>query len=128
VSTLKQSDLTFLLVFVLVQRSWNDTQMQTLRRRKLEAGRGAEGKLLSLLRGMTKPVEIDGLGVELALRALGPSVNSSTNPLWTKTLKLMGVNYPAIEGRIAKEAAAKKRAKAASAKKKATKKPAKKAA
>src|SRR6185437_16564142 len=109
---LPAAELLHLLVHALVKRSWNDVQTAVLRRRGLEANGGAEGKLLAHLRELTKSEEVAGLGLELALRAVAPANYTPGGALWGSTLKALGIDYAAIEKRIADEAKAKKKAKA----------------
>jgi ParB/RepB/Spo0J family partition protein len=128
VKRLKAPQLLRVVVGALVDRTWNDDQMVIIRRRELTPaqgegkkrgyGVGAEELLQRHLKAMTKPDDVAGLGLELALLWLAPGRNQPAGPAWRTTLGALGVNYDALERIVTAEAKAKKDAKKSKGKKK----------
>ncbi len=118
---LGSGDLIRLLTRALVARTWDDSEKKIMSRRGVEKvkGKGARGVLETYLHSMKKPAEVAGLGLELALWTFAPTRWGSTEREWGETLKAAGVNFAAIEKRLAAEAKAKKAARKPKGKKKA---------
>jgi ParB/RepB/Spo0J family partition protein len=111
---LSSAQVLRLLTHALVERSWNDVQMAVSWRRGLEDGKrgtGVEQRLLAYLKTLAAPAEVAGLGLELALRTIAPGKWNPAKPVWGETLKALGINFDAVEKKIAVEAKAKKAAK-----------------
>jgi ParB/RepB/Spo0J family partition protein len=112
VGALKTAQLVRLLTYVLVERTWNDSQMAVSRRRGLEKPRkgpsAVEGRLLAYLKTLTKANDVAGLGVELALRSIAPGKWTPSKPIWGETLKALGLKFETFERQVAAEAKAKK--------------------
>lgn len=115
---LTEPQLMRLLAEALIEGIDDETGRRIVMRRGLDGGKGASGsyesrkKLTSWLKGMTKPVDVTGMAIELALRQFAPRKWSPASASWAATLKALGINFAAIEKKVAAEAKAKKKAKA----------------
>jgi ParB/RepB/Spo0J family partition protein len=120
-SKLGAPGLIRLLTRVLVARTWDDSEKKIMARRGVEKvkNQGTRGALEAYLRTLSKPADVAGLGLELALWTVAPSRWGGKEREWDETLKATGVNFAAIEKKVAAEAKAKKTAKK-SARKRAT--------
>lgn len=106
-----------IIVRGLIKRSWNDSQMAVIRRRKLEEPKAgektrvrrlpAEDRLLRYAEKLST-AELCGLGIELALEMEAPARHRSATPVWGATLKTLGIDFAKIEAEIAGEQKAKK--------------------
>ena len=108
-----------LLVRALVRSSWDDTHQAIVRSRELDKKKGSfRGALKAVLAhaDTLDATGLAGLGLEIALRKFGPSRHSPANPEWSEALKVLKIDFAAIERQIAKDA---KDAKAKAPKKKA---------
>jgi ParB/RepB/Spo0J family partition protein len=103
-----------LVVRSFASRAWNEVQVGILERRGIKVKGNAEAALVKLAKDSEDHV-LDGLALELALRSGAPwhgSSGPSGQPgLFAEGLKLFGVNFEAIEKRVAAEAKEKKGAK-----------------
>lgn len=119
VDRLGPAPLMRLLAEALIEGISDETGRRIVMRRGLDGGKGSSGsyesrrKLTACLKGLTKPADVLGLAFEVALRQFAPEKWSPARPTWATTLKSLGVNFAAIEKRVAAEAAAKKKAKKA---------------
>jgi ParB/RepB/Spo0J family partition protein len=113
IGKLGSAGLVRLLTRALVARTWDDSEKKVMSRRGVTKvkGQGTRGTLEAYLRTLTKPSDVAGLGLELALWTFAPTRWGSTEKEWGETMKVTGVNFAAIERKLKDEAAAKKKAK-----------------
>jgi ParB/RepB/Spo0J family partition protein len=139
VGKVPDAKLIDLLVRTLAARAWSEVQASVLERRGGKPKAGSYETALLKLVNDGKPEDVAGIGLELALRASAPwhaYANSSggRSEGWRSGLKLVGVDFDAIERRIVAEdkerqkAKGRKKAKAAPAAQPRAKKAAKKKA
>lgn len=113
-SKLPAAHLQALLVQALLVGCWDEIHQAIIKRRAIDIGKHAPGDdrpLLKYFAGLKKPADIAGLGLEIALREIAPGKYKDAPPEWSSTLKKLGVNFAAIEKKLADEAKAKKTAK-----------------
>lgn len=105
--------LVRLLTRALVARTWDDSEKKIMSRRGVDRakGKGTRSVLEEYLRTLTKPADVAGLGMELALWTFAPSRWGSKEREWDDTLRAVGVNFAAIEKKLAADAKAKKKGK-----------------
>lgn len=120
VQKLAGARLLRLLTYGMIDRAWDDARSAVLRRRGLDPSKdakksryvGSEDRLFKYLKTLSKDEDVAGLGLELILRGVAPSRNGPADLIWGETLKTLGIDFAAIEKKLAGEAKAKKKAKA----------------
>lgn len=99
----------------VIETSWHDSESAIVKRRKLAESvgkkRAKEVDLDAYLKTLTKPQDVAGLGLEVVLWSCAPSRYSKGEPVWAEIIKALGIDYPAIERRVAAEAKAAKKTK-----------------
>jgi hypothetical protein len=119
-SRLDGGQLVRLITHAMIERAWDEVQKTVIRRRGLEEAKGktkrvnsttAERLLLTYLKTLTKPADVAGLALEVALREVAPGKWKTPTPIWGDTLKALGIKFEDIEKTVAAEAKAKKKAK-----------------
>lgn len=125
VDRMTEDELIHLLVQTLIGLCYKENE-ETIRRR-LPAQPGgkkapvdAEKAMLAHLKTLTEPADVAGLGLEVALRTGAPARWKTADPVWSETLKTLGLRFDTFEKQAATEEKAKAKA-AADAKKQAKK-------
>jgi ParB/RepB/Spo0J family partition protein len=115
VDRMTDNGLVRLLVQTLIGLCYEENE-DTIRRR-LPAQEGgkkapvdAEKAMLAHLKTLTAAADVAGLGLELVLRTGAPARWKTADPVWSETLKTLGLKFDTFEKQAAAEAKAKAKA------------------
>lgn len=103
-------NLVRLMSVILIDRAYEDAE-QIATRRGIEFKKGKGREALRLHLNKMPDAQVANLGLELALMDIAPGKFSPAEAIWGETMKALGVNFAAIEKKVAADAKATKAAK-----------------